>query len=163
MYKLDENEPVTISTIDSNFRKQEVDFPWERIPLDDMASFMINHPGIYDRDFISDILEFRNICDGEFLFDMRDRESPMFIGWVFVVKELNKVQPLFVVNSYRGMGFGKILMKDAVEHFNADNLNCFYTNKIAIKLYRELGFMISRKYCNVITMKLIRRSNNNER
>ena len=161
MYKLDEHEPVTISTIDSNFKKQEVDFPWVKVPLDDMASFMINHPGIYDRDFISDILEFSNICDGEFLFDMRDEESPMFIGWVFIVKEFNRVQPLFVVLSYRGMGFGKILMKDAIEHFNADNLNCFYTNKIAMKLYRDLGFMMSKKHRNVITMKLIKRSDNN--
>lgn len=161
MYKLDEHEPVTISTIDSNFKKQEIDFPWVKVPLDDMASFMINHPGIYDRDFISDILEFSNICDGEFLFDMRDEESPMFIGWVFIVKEFNRVQPLFVIRSYRGMGFGKILMKDAIEHFNADNLNCFYTNKIAMKLYRDLGFMMSKKHRNVITMKLIKRNDNN--
>ena len=59
------------------------------------------------------------------------------------------------------MGFGKILMKDAIEHFNADNLNCFYTNKIAMKLYRDLGFMMSKKHRNVITMKLIKRSDNN--
>jgi ribosomal protein S18 acetylase RimI-like enzyme len=60
------------------------------------------------------------------------------------------IQDLFVSSSFRGQGFGKILLEKAVLEAKVLmveilSLHVFAKNEIACKLYRKFGFKITKK------------------
>ena len=68
-------------------------------------------------------------------------------GVIFVGKNTDKgfISTLEVKPSYRRLGLGKKLLKDAINKYNAVDLVVFRSNKIAIDLYLKAGFVVIEK------------------
>ena len=47
---------------------------------------------------------------------------------------------MYVYDEYRGYGLSNILLKDAIEKYNANNLGVYSDNEVSIKLYEKFGF-----------------------
>lgn len=73
-----------------------------------------------------------------------DEDSDTFAGYVFIWKTKNTgfIAPLHVFEKYRGCGLGARLLKDAIQKYDAVDLCVLKTNKVAIKLYKDNGFVI---------------------
>lgn len=80
------------------------------------------------------------------------KDTEDFIGYLIVYKYWcltgdsnskyggNFISPLIVSKKYRGMGFGTILLKYAIEKYNCNILTVYDDNEVAIKLYESHGF-----------------------
>lgn len=73
-----------------------------------------------------------------------DEDSDTFSGYIFIWKTKNTgfIAPLHVFEKYRGCGLGTRLLKDAIQKYDAIDLCVLKTNKVAIKLYKDNGFVI---------------------
>lgn len=73
-----------------------------------------------------------------------DTDNNKMIGYIFVGKNKDKgfISTLEVAKSYRGLGFGKRLLLDAVKKYDAIDLVVYKDNKIALNLYKKCGFVI---------------------
>ena len=76
-----------------------------------------------------------------------ESKSGEFAGYVCINKD-GVLAPLYVVTKYRGHGLSKILVKDAINKYDAKKLGVYTDNEVAIKLYKYFGFKItgSKKY-----------------
>ena len=106
---------------------------------------------------------FNLYMDGKILLD---KSNDNFIGYVIVLNDWvysgdsgkkyrgNAINPLEVSKKYRGYGFGNILLDIAIKEFNANLLNVYRDNEIAIYMYKKAGFRIvdTRAYENDILL-----------
>lgn len=78
---------------------------------------------------------------GEVIYNPDNNE---IIGYVFVHNKKDKgfIFNLIVKPKYRGQGFGKILIKDAINKFGGIDLTVKKKNDIAVNLYKKNGFKI---------------------
>ena len=79
---------------------------------------------------------------GEILVETRCHSA---IGYIYTRKLKNGdvvPGPFKVFDYYKGMGFGEILLKDVINKFGVNTLNVFIDNKVAIALYKKVGFRI---------------------
>lgn len=73
------------------------------------------------------------------------------IGYIYVreIKEGNLsgnvIGPFTVFSSYRGKGYGEILLKDAIEKYKANTLGVYADNQVAVELYKKVGFKIEKE------------------
>lgn len=80
------------------------------------------------------------------------KDTEEFIGYLIVFKNWciegdsgekfggNFISPLIVAKKYRGMGYGTILLKYALQRYNCNMLTVYPDNEVAIKLYESYGF-----------------------
>ena len=54
-----------------------------------------------------------------------------------------KIEMLFIVPAHRGQGLGKQLLRYAMEHLNADELDVNEQNPQAVGFYQHLGFVVT--------------------
>lgn len=80
-------------------------------------------------------------CIGEIVIDI---EEDKIAGYVFIdnKKYPGFITPIEVIEEYRGYGLGSKLIKDAINKYNAVDLCVDKDNEIAIKLYKDNGFVI---------------------
>ncbi|OCA88084.1 hypothetical protein A8F94_09705 [Bacillus sp. FJAT-27225] len=91
---------------------------------------------------------FRCLMDGETL-----------VGWVYVDKaydyltgdEVGWISDIFVKPKYRGRGYSKMLIDEALKEFRENGyqeagLNVYVHNEVAMKLYEKMGFRDVNKF-----------------
>lgn len=92
------------------------------------------------------------------------KEDNNIIGYIYLKPTSNDTQKgylidgLYVEKEYRNNGVGRKLVKEALKNINTKydyiDINVLYANKIAIELYKSLGFKEFK-----ITMKIEKRHN----
>lgn len=77
-----------------------------------------------------------------------DTDKNKLIGNVFVncTKEKGFIVNLEVKKEYRRQGFGSLLLKDAIDKYDAYDLTVDKDNISAINLYKKFGFKIMKNY-----------------
>lgn len=127
-------ESVDKSEIDKNFKKK-IGLKFDLIDISDKKVKSIVPNKFYD--WIEDIKEKKNGIIAV------ESKSNIFAGFIFVSKNhsVRKViAPFKVYEKYRGYGLGEILLKEAINKFDGNELGIYSDNKIAIKLYEKYGF-----------------------
>lgn len=82
-----------------------------------------------------------------------EKGTDNFAGFIriwpnWVLKEKyhgNMISPIEVEKSYRGYGLGNLLVKKAIDKYDANILFVYPDNKVAINMYKNLGFSIAEK------------------
>ena len=77
---------------------------------------------------------------GEFLIDTTNDKLIGYI-WVGDKKDKGFISTLYINKEYRGYGFGEILLKDAIDKYNAIDLVVYKDNKVALEMYKKFGFV----------------------
>lgn len=77
--------------------------------------------------------------EGEIIIDI---DKNKLIGNIFIncTKEKGFITNLIVQKEYRRQGFGSMLLKDAIDKYNAIDLTVDIHNINAIKMYEKYGF-----------------------
>ncbi len=80
-------------------------------------------------------------CIGEIVIDA---DNDCIAGYVFLdnKKYPGFITPVVVIKKYRGYGLSSKLVKDAINKYKAIDLTVTKDNKVAIKLYKDNGFVI---------------------
>lgn len=87
---------------------------------------------------------------GEIMIDVSEDKA---IGYVLVNKA-GTIGPIKVYEKYRGHGYSKILLRDAINKYHGYKLGVSKDNKIAINLYKQFGFVIVKEYKDHYNMEL---------
>ena len=126
------------SKLDKNFKKKKNNFSFRKIDLRDADKFI-------NKDYTKEKQKkFRNfkkwieLMDGEYIIN---NENNDIIGRVFVDKNNKGINSLRVMDKYKGYGFGKILINDAIYKYHGEWLGVHIDNEVAIRLYKEVGFV----------------------
>lgn len=67
-------------------------------------------------------------------------QSGSILGFVGIHDK--KIEMLFVLDNERGRGIGKLLLKHAVEKFNATSVDVNEQNPLAVDFYKHMGFKV---------------------
>lgn len=70
---------------------------------------------------------------------------------------------LKVFNEYKGYGFGSVLIKDAIYKYKGIDLIVYKDNLVAIKLYKDNGFVVIKDLKDSYYMKLKNKLNEEEK
>lgn len=81
--------------------------------------------------------------NGEIIIDV---DKQKLIGNIFVNKNKDKgfITNLIVRKEYRRQGFGSLLLKDAIDKYDAYDLTVDKDNISAVNLYKKFGFKIMK-------------------
>ena len=163
-YKINESvllETSDRSTLSKNFKSKTPDFAYKSMNIKDKRAFKYLKDGkvfddYYSNDNILNISNedeyFRYFVNGEGKKNdgtnnvarkgelLIDTTHDKLIGYFTVEGEfLSLVIP---DKKYRGYGFGKMMTKDSIQKYGCKELWVAKDNKIAIKLYKDIGFEI---------------------
>lgn len=126
------------SKLDKNFKKKKNNFSFRKIDLRDADKFI-------NKDYTKEKQKkFRNfkkwieLMDGEYIINNDNND---IIGRVFIDKNNKGINSLRVMDKYKGYGFGKILINDAIYNYHGEWLGVHIDNEVAIRLYKEVGFV----------------------
>ena len=126
------------SKLDKNFKKKKNNFSFRKIDLRDADKFI-------NKDYTKEKQKkFRNfkkwieLMDGEYIINNDNND---IIGRVFIDKNNKGINSLRVMDKYKGYGFGKILLNDAIYKYRGEWLGVHIDNEVAIRLYKEVGFV----------------------
>jgi len=67
-------------------------------------------------------------------------ENDTIVGFLGVHED--KIEMLFILNSVRGTGIGKMLLLHAIEHMGATKVDVNEQNPLALGFYQHLGFRV---------------------
>jgi len=67
-------------------------------------------------------------------------ENDIIVGFLGVHED--KIEMLFILNSVRGTGIGKMLLLHAIEHMGATKVDVNEQNPLALGFYQHLGFRV---------------------
>ena len=89
-------------------------------------------------------------------------DGSTLIGWIMIDKafdfltgdEIGWINDLYVKVSYRGKGYSKLLMEEALKEFKKNGysdvrLNVYAHNQKAMKLYEQMGFKDVSKFMKI--------------
>ncbi|MRX71123.1 GNAT family N-acetyltransferase [Bacillus lacus] len=89
-------------------------------------------------------------------------DGETLLGWVMIDKafdfltgdEIGWVNDLYVKKAYRGRGYSKLLMEEALKEFENNGyqdvgLNVYVHNETAMKLYEKIGFRDVNKFMKI--------------
>ena len=184
-YKINESvllETSDRSTLSKNFKSKTPDFAYKSMNIKDKRAFKYLKDGkvfddYYSNDNILNISNedeyFRYFVNGEGKKNdgtnnvarkgelLIDTTHDKLIGYFTVEgKFLSLVIP---DKKYRGYGFGKMMTKDSIQKYGCKELWVAKDNKIAIKLYKDIGFEIidDNRYKDWYHMKINNTINEN--
>lgn len=122
---------------DTNFEKKSIDFNYKTIDINDREAKSYIESNSYTKKY----LDYLSKNTGEILVDT---DNNNLIGYVFIGKSKDKgfISTLEIVKEYRGYGFGKELLKDAINKYDAIDLVVYKDNKVALDMYKKFGFVI---------------------
>lgn len=119
-------ESKNFSAIDNNYKQKQLQ---DKIKIIDLHDNDVTN-------YFNDISREQKTRVGEIAIINNE-----LAGYIFVTKTGN-IQPLYIIDKYRGYGLSNILMKDAIEKYGANKLGVYSDNKIAINLYKKFGFEV---------------------
>lgn len=67
-------------------------------------------------------------------------ENSSILGFIGIHEM--KIEMLFVLDKARGQGIGKLLLKYAMDNFNANSVDVNEQNPVAVKFYQYMGFNV---------------------
>ena len=142
------NESIDKSTIDKDF-KNKSGLKFDFVDMSNPSTFEFWASG--DEKQAKEFLKER---EGKVALESKSKE---FAG-LLTVDKISKEFSILVEEQFRGYGLGDKLLNIAVKEYGANNLYVFADNKIAIRMYKKIGFKeVSRDTKNgeeVIIMKL---------
>lgn len=142
------NESIDKSTIDKDF-KNKSGLKFDFIDMSNPSTFEFWASG--DEKQAKEFLKER---EGKVALESNSRE---FAG-LLTVDRASKEFSILVEEKFRGYGLGDKLLNIAIKEYGANNLYVFADNKVAIRMYKNIGFKeVSRDTKNgeeVIIMKL---------
>ena len=165
-YKINESvllETSDRSTLSKNFKSKTPDFTYKLMNIKDKRAFKYLKDGkvfddYYSNDNILNISNedeyFRYFVNGEGKKNdgtnnvaregelLIDTTYDKLIGYFTVEKESKFLSLVIPDKKYRGYGFGKMMTKDSIQKYGCKELWVAKDNKIAIKLYKDIGFEI---------------------
>ena len=121
-------EDFGISTPDFTAKYMDINDP-EALP------YLQDDP--YTRQYIPYLQE----NTGEIVVDL---DSNRLVGYIFVGEKTDPgfISTLVVNPEYRGYGFGRDLLEDAIQNYRAFDLVVDRANKTALQMYRDHGFVV---------------------
>ena len=142
------NESIDKSTIDKDF-KNKSGLKFDFVDMSNPSTFEFWASG--DEKQAKEFLKER---EGKVALESKSKE---FAG-LLTVDKASKEFSILVEEQFRGYGLGDKLLNIAVKEYGANNLYVFADNKVAIRMYKKVGFKeVSRDTKNgeeVIIMKL---------
>ena len=126
------------STLDPNHKTKKTDTTFKFIDLKDPSVDKYLKQDKYCTEYWDYI---HKSCIGEIVIDA---DSDCIAGYVFLdnKKYPGFITPVVVIKKYRGYGLSSKLVKDAINKYKAIDLTVTKDNEIAIKLYKDNGFVI---------------------
>lgn len=67
-------------------------------------------------------------------------ESGLILGFMGIHEV--KVEMLFILDSARGQGIGKLLLQHAITHLDAESVDVNEQNPMAVDFYKHMGFKV---------------------
>ena len=126
------------STLDLNHKTKKTDTTFKFIDLKDPSVDKYLKQDKYCTEYWDYI---HKSCIGEIVIDT---DSDCIAGYVFLdnKKYPGFITPVVVIKKYRGYGLSSKLVKDAINKYKAIDLTVTKDNEVAIKLYKDNGFVI---------------------
>lgn len=126
------------STLDPNHKTKKTDTTFKFIDLKDPSVDKYLKQDKYCTEYWDYI---HKSCIGEIVIDA---DSDCIAGYVFLdnKKYPGFITPVVVIKKYRGYGLSSKLVKDAINKYKAIDLTVTKDNEVAIKLYKDNGFVI---------------------
>ena len=126
------------STLDPNHKTKKTDITFKFIDLKDLSVDKYLKQDKYCTEYWDYI---HKSCIGEIVIDA---DSDCIAGYVFLdnKKYPGFITPVVVIKKYRGYGLSSKLVKDAINKYKAIDLTVTKDNEVAIKLYKDNGFVI---------------------
>lgn len=126
------------STLDPNHKTKKTDITFKFIDLKDPSVDKYLKQDKYCTEYWDYI---HKSCIGEIVIDA---DSDCIAGYVFLdnKKYPGFITPVVVIKKYRGYGLSSKLVKDAINKYKAIDLTVTKDNEVAIKLYKDNGFVI---------------------
>lgn len=126
------------STLDLNHKTKKADTIFKFIDLKDPSVDKYLKQDKYCTEYWDYI---HKSCIGEIVIDA---DSDCIAGYVFLdnKKYPGFITPVVVIKKYRGYGLSSKLVKDAINKYKAIDLTVTKDNEVAIKLYKDNGFVI---------------------
>lgn len=126
------------STLDPNHKTKKTDTTFKFIDLKDPSVDKYLKQDKYCTEYWDYI---HKSCIGEIVIDA---DSDCIAGYVFLdnKKYPGFITPVVVIKKYRGYGLSSKLIKDAINKYKAIDLTVTKDNEVAIKLYKDNGFVI---------------------
>lgn len=126
------------STLDPNHKTKKTDTTFKFIDLKDPSVDKYLKQDKYCTEYWDYI---HKSCIGEIVIDA---DSDCITGYVFLdnKKYPGFITPVVVIKKYRGYGLSSKLVKDAINKYKAIDLTVTKDNEVAIKLYKDNGFVI---------------------
>ena len=87
---------------------------------------------------------------GEIMIDISEDKA---IGYVLVNKA-GTIGPIKVYEKYRGHGYSKVLLRDAINKYHGYKLGVMKDNTVAISLYKSFGFKVVKETKDHYNMEL---------
>lgn len=126
------------STLDPNHKTKKTDTTFKFIDLKDPSADKYLKQDKYCTEYWDYV---HKSCIGEIVIDA---DSDCIAGYVFLdnKKYPGFITPVVVIKKYRGYGLSSKLVKDAINKYKAIDLTVTKDNEVAIKLYKDNGFVI---------------------
>lgn len=126
------------STLDLNHKTKKTDTTFKFIDLKDPSVDKYLKQDKYCTEYWDYV---HKSCIGEIVIDA---DSDCIAGYVFLdnKKYPGFITPVVVIKKYRGYGLSSKLVKDAINKYKAIDLTVTKDNEVAIKLYKDNGFVI---------------------
>ena len=126
------------SKVDANYKTRKTGIPFKIIDIKDASAKKYLKENSYCKEYYEYITTEQI---GEIVVDPT---TDKIAGYVFIdnKKYPGFITPIEVLPKYRGYGIGTKLLKDAIRKYDAVDLCVDKDNEIAIKMYKDHGFVV---------------------
>lgn len=126
------------SKVDANHKTRKMDIPFKFIDIKDASAKKYLKENSYCKEY------YKYITTEQIGEIVVDPTTDKIAGYVFIdnKKYPGFITPIVVLPKYRGYGIGTKLLKDAIRKYDAVDLCVDKDNEIAIKMYKDHGFVV---------------------
>lgn len=126
------------SKVDANHKTRKMNIPFKFIDIKDASAKKYLKENSYCKEY------YKYITTEQIGEIVVDPTTDKIAGYVFIdnKKYPGFITPIIVLPKYRGYGIGTKLLKDAIRKYDAVDLCVDKDNEIAIKMYKDHGFVV---------------------
>ena len=126
------------SKVDANHKTRKMNIPFKFIDIKDASAQKYLKENSYCKEY------YKYITTEQIGEIVVDPTTDKIAGYVFIdnKKYPGFITPIIVLPKYRGYGIGTKLLKDAIRKYDAVDLCVDKDNEIAIKMYKDHGFVV---------------------
>lgn len=149
-----------VSEIDPNFKKKK-GLDISQFKREKISNSIINK--YKDQQKSLKHIRFNTDIDGYIWIDKKQDKVAAILSVIEKPDRTRWVQAIEIGTSYRGYGLSKMVMNIAINELHADHLSVSKKNKVAIKLYKSLGFSEYKSTDSMIMMQLKKSTSSNKK